>query len=106
MRLGTEVFNKEGLKRQAKCYLACINALKLVNTTKKYIYIHKTIHQFYSQNVSSISVESSVESSTYVCSECEWTVLTKGKFEEFTDPFFDKSSVSPIKNVGTEQINI
>lgn len=30
MRLGTEVFNKEGLKRQAKCYLACINALKLV----------------------------------------------------------------------------
>ena len=30
MRLGTEVFNLEGLKRQAKCYLACINALKLV----------------------------------------------------------------------------
>jgi hypothetical protein len=33
MRLGTEVFNLDGLKRQAKCYLACINSLKLVSQT-------------------------------------------------------------------------
>ena len=31
MRLGIEVFNLDGLKKQAKCYLACINALKLVS---------------------------------------------------------------------------
>ena len=30
MRLGTEVFSVDGLKQQAKCYLACLNCLKLV----------------------------------------------------------------------------
>ncbi len=30
MRLGTEVFTPEGLQKQAKCYLACLNCLKLV----------------------------------------------------------------------------
>jgi hypothetical protein len=31
LRLGTEAFSLEGLQRQAKCYLACINALNLVS---------------------------------------------------------------------------
>ena len=39
MRLATEVFNAEGLKRQAKCYLACLNSLSLVN--EKYAWIVK-----------------------------------------------------------------
>lgn len=37
MRLGTEVFTHDGLKRQAKCYLACINALKLVDPNYAWI---------------------------------------------------------------------
>ncbi len=37
MRLGTEVFTPEGLQRQAKCYLACLNCLKLViNYTSRF----------------------------------------------------------------------
>ena len=41
MRLGTEVFNLDGLKRQAKCYLACINALKLVSfTLAQEVHVH------------------------------------------------------------------
>ncbi len=39
MRLGTEMFNVAGLKRQAKCYLACLNCLNLVND--KYAWIVK-----------------------------------------------------------------
>jgi len=31
MRLSTEVFTPEGLARQAKCYLAALNCLKLVS---------------------------------------------------------------------------
>ena len=37
MRLGTELFNHEGLKRQAKSFLACINCLKLVNSNYAWI---------------------------------------------------------------------
>ena len=33
------MFNAEGLKRQAKCYLACLNSLSLVN--EKYAWIVK-----------------------------------------------------------------
>lgn len=43
MRLNTEVFNLDGLKRQAKCYLSCINALKLVNPS--YAWIVKPVLQ-------------------------------------------------------------
>lgn len=39
MRLGTEVGTPEGLKQQAKCFLACLNCLKLVNP--KYAWIIK-----------------------------------------------------------------
>ncbi len=41
MRLGTEVFTAEGLQKQAKCYLACLNCLKLVN--EKYSWIVKPV---------------------------------------------------------------
>jgi len=37
MRLGTELFTLEGLKRQAKCYLACLNCLKLVKPQNAWI---------------------------------------------------------------------
>jgi nuclear pore complex protein Nup160 len=37
MRLGTELFTLEGLKRQAKCYLACLNCLKLVSEKNAWI---------------------------------------------------------------------
>ncbi len=36
MRLGTEAFTTEGLNQQAKCYLACLNALSLVKKGRKY----------------------------------------------------------------------
>ncbi len=37
MRLGTEVFTPQGLEKQAKCYLACLNCLKLVNEDYSWI---------------------------------------------------------------------
>ena len=37
MRLGTELFTLEGLKKQAKCYLSCLNCLKLVNPKNAWI---------------------------------------------------------------------
>eukprot|EP00095_Tigriopus_kingsejongensis_P000570 snap_masked-scaffold372_size192401-processed-gene-0.15 protein:Tk00570 transcript:snap_masked-scaffold372_size192401-processed-gene-0.15-mRNA-1 annotation:"nuclear pore complex protein nup160-like protein" len=37
MRLGTEMFNLEGLKRQAQAYLACLNCLKLVSVDNAWI---------------------------------------------------------------------
>ena len=41
MRLGTELFTPVGLKRQAQCYLACLNCLNLVNA--KYAWIVKPV---------------------------------------------------------------
>eukprot|EP00096_Caligus_rogercresseyi_P011692 TRINITY_DN4693_c0_g1_i1.p1 TRINITY_DN4693_c0_g1~~TRINITY_DN4693_c0_g1_i1.p1 ORF type:complete len:726 (-),score=219.36 TRINITY_DN4693_c0_g1_i1:66-2243(-) len=41
MRLGTEVFTKNGLKKQIQCYLSSINCLKLVN--QDYAWIIKPV---------------------------------------------------------------
>ena len=41
LRLGTEMFTAEGLRRQAKSYLACLNCLKLVHP--KYAWIVKPV---------------------------------------------------------------
>jgi nuclear pore complex protein Nup160 len=37
MRLSTETFSHAGLKQQVKCYLACLNALRLVNPNYAWI---------------------------------------------------------------------
>ena len=56
MRLGTELFTLEGLKRQAKCYLACLNCLKLVSEKNAWI-VRPVLNtsEKYSPNVSSSS---------------------------------------------------
>ena len=37
MRLGTETFSQHGLEKQVHCYLACLNALRLVNPNYAWI---------------------------------------------------------------------
>jgi len=46
LRLGTESFSLEGLQRQAKCYLACINALKLVRKPEVLLRMNQIIKIF------------------------------------------------------------
>ena len=45
MRLGTETYSHAGLKQQAKCYLACLNVLKLVNPNYAWIVKPVFAHQ-------------------------------------------------------------
>ena len=53
MRIGTEMVSMRGLQQQVRCYLACLNALKLVN--KDYAWIVKPVLK-----VSSSSSESTL----------------------------------------------
>ena len=52
MRLAQEVSGRRGLQRQAKCYLAAMNALRLVN--ENYAWIVKPVTSTEKEEVSSL----------------------------------------------------